>query len=232
MSIDINIIDRMRQAVGADSSDPLMGTTLARQSQMDALCRDLHMVSDLNSLRDNVSDENSFKDLFKGWNDQLKRPTEFNRDRGNGFVWDNSKPANPVIIDGATGIAQEDLITMSFEIDGNPVDWFQPDHYRSSPIQHSLVLGDTAHNRAVAIQGNWKGTFGDRQTSWWAYTAIMVPNGDTDEWFDEVVRLNYGVSTYDEYSEATEKARQDREAAYEAKVHKGSNRGRHLASSI
>ena len=174
----------------------------------------------------------SFKDLFKGWNDQLKRPTEFNRDRGNGFVWDNQKPANPVIIDGATGISQEDLITMSFEIDGNAVDWFQPDHYRSSPIQHSLVLGDTAHNRAVAIQGNWRGTFGNRQTSWWAYTAIMVPNGDADAWFDEVVRLNYGVSTYDDYAEATEQARTEREAAYEAKVESGSSRGRHLASSI
>tara|TARA_R110002012_G_scaffold5829_4_gene27031 strand:- start:8780 stop:9466 length:687 start_codon:yes stop_codon:yes gene_type:complete len=228
----MNIIDRMRELAGSDSSEALTGTTEARQSQMDALCRNLHMVSDLNSLRDNVDDANSFKDLFKGWNDQLKRPTEFNRDRGNGFVWDNTKPANPVIIDGATGILQEDLITMSFEIDGAPVDWFQPDHYRSSPIQHSLVLGNTAHNRAVAIQGNWKGTFGARQTSWWAYTAIMVPSMDADEWFDEVVRLNYGVSSYNEYSEATEQSRKDREAEYDAKVAKGTNRGRHLASSI
>ena len=195
----MNIIDRMRELAGSDSSEALTGTTEARQSQMDALCRNLHMVSDLNSLRDNVDDANSF---------------------------------NPVIIDGATGILQEDLITMSFEIDGAPVDWFQPDHYRSSPIQHSLVLGNTAHNRAVAIQGNWKGTFGSRQTSWWAYTAIMVPSMDADEWFDEVVRLNYGVSSYNEYSEATEQSRKDREAEYDAKVAKGTNRGRHLASSI
>jgi len=215
-----------------DQSEFLTGSREARQAQMDALCREIHMVSDLNSLRARVNDQYKFPALFRGWNDQLKRPTEFNRDRGNGFQWDNSKPANPVIIDGATNVAQEDIITMTFEIDGQPVDWHQPDHYRSSPIQHSLVLGDTAKNRAVAIQGNWKGNFGGTERSWWAYTAIMVPKSDCDEWFDEIVRLNYGVSSYEEYSEATEESRREREAEWEAGQTRSESMGAHLASGI
>lgn len=230
MNSNLNIINRLMAL--SDASQPLTGTTEARQAQMDALCRDLHMVQDLNSLREQVSEEQSFKDVFKGWNEHLKQATEFNKNRGHAFRWDNQKRANPVIIDGAKDIPDADRISFSFEIDGQPVDWFQPDHYRSNPIQHSLVLGETQHNEAVAIQGNWKGTFGDRQTSWWAYTAILVPNGDCEEWFDEMVSLHYGVSSYDEYSEAVEQARQEREAAYEAKTERGLTRGRHLASGI
>ena len=229
---DISIVSRLTSLAGANVSNPLTGTTEARQAEMDTLCRELHLVQDLNSIRAQVNEEQSFKDVFKGWNSELKPVSEYSPDNGGKFRWATDKPANPVIIDGSRNILQEDRISLTFEHEGQLVDWHQPNHYRSSAKQYSMVLGYTPNNECVAIQGQWQGSFGNRLSTWWAFTALLVPKGDGEEWFDEVVRLHYGVSSYEEYSEAVEEERAERERAYTAKTERGNMRGAHIASSI
>ena len=225
----MNLRDMLRGA-----SDPLMGTTEDRQAQMDEHCRSLQMVNDLNSLRSKVNADNPFKAVFDGYQDTLKPPTKFNPDRLGLFVWDDQKPGNPVILGGKDGVPQEDRLSYTFKIGEMKVDFHQPDHYRSRAVRYSLVYGSTAKNPegAIALQGNWQATIGGEWRSWWAYTAVLLPMGDCEEWFNRFVMLDYNVSSYDEYAEEIVKQREERQAAFELRQRKGQFRGGEVASQI
>ena len=98
---------------------------------MDELCRSLKEYRDLNSLRADVSPTNTFKMTFDGVQEELKRPTEFSPDNKGSFTW-AEKPGNPAILDGAfDGLAMEDRLSYTFELNGVKVDYFHPNHYRS-----------------------------------------------------------------------------------------------------
>jgi len=214
------------------ASAPLMGTTEDRQSAMDEHCRSLRQVTDLNSLRANVTQDTPFKALFSGFQDELKPPTKFSPDRNGGFVWSDQKPGNPVILGGKDGVPQEDRLSYTFMLDGYKVDFHQPDHYRSRAVRYSLVLGSTPRNECLALQGNWQATIGGEWRSWWAYTAILLPTISAEDWFDRFVMLDYNVNSYEEYAEEVTKARDEREAAFELRQKKGAHAGANLAANI
>ena len=199
---------------------------------MDELCRSLKEYRDLNSLRADVSPTNSFKSCFDGFQEELKRPTEFSPDNRGSFTW-AEKPGNPAILDGAfDGLAMEDRLSYTFELNGVKVDYFQPNHYRSKPTRYSLVLGATPKSPEgiIAIQGNWAATIRGRWSSWWVFTALMKPTIPAEEWFEEFVSLHWNTSTYDEYSEKVEEERATKERDYESNQSKGRHRGAQLAA--
>ena len=213
-------------------STPLTGTTEERQSRMDELCRSLREIRDLNSLRADVSPTNTFKMTFDGWQEELKRPTEFHPNNKGSFVW-TDKRGNPAILDGAfDGLEQQDRLSYTFQLNGIPVDYFQPNHYRSKAVRHSLVLGTTpkSPDGIVAIQGNWSATIRGRWSSWWVFTALMKPTIPAEEWFEEFVSLNWNTATYDQYSEQVEEERAAKERTYEINQSKGRSRGAALAA--
>ena len=215
-----------------NGSNPLTGTTEERQARMDELCRSLKEYRDLNSLRADVSPTNSFKSCFDGFQEELKRPTEFSPDNKGSFTW-TEKPGNPAILDGAfDGLAMEDRLSYTFELNGVKVDYFHPNHYRSKATRYSLVLGATPKSPEgiIAIQGNWAATIRGRWSSWWVFTALMKPTIPAEEWFEEFVSLNWNTSTYDEYSEKVEEERASRERDYEINQSKGRHRGAQLAA--
>ena len=215
-----------------NGSNPLTGTTEERQARMDELCRSLKEYRDLNSLRADVSPTNTFKMTFDGFQEELKRPTEFSPDNKGSFTW-TEKPGNPAILDGAfDGLAMEDRLSYTFELNGVKVDYFHPNHYRSKATRYSLVLGATPKSPEgiIAIQGNWAATIRGRWSSWWVFTALMKPTIPAEEWFEEFVSLNWNTSTYDEYSEKVEEERASRERDYEINQSKGRHRGAQLAA--
>ena len=223
----MNLRDMLRGA-----SDPLMGTTLDRQAQMDEHCRSLSRVTDLNSLRAQVTQDQPFKAVFNGFQDELKPPTKFSPDRKGGFVWSDQKPGNPVILGGKDGVPQEDRLSYTFMLDGMKVDYSQPDHYRSRAVRYSLVLGATPRNECIALQGNWQATIGGEWRSWWAYTALLLPSTNAEDWFDRFVMLDYTVHSYDEYAEEITTQREAREAAFALRQKRGSNAGANVAANI
>lgn len=212
--------------------NPLTGTTEERQARMDELCRSLHSYRDLNSLRNGVSPTSTFKMQFDGFQSELKRPTEYSPDNKGSFTW-TEKPGNPAILDGAfDGLAMEDRLTYTFELNGVAVDYFHPNHYRSKATRYSLVLGSTPKSPEgiLAIQGNWAATIRGRWSSWWVFTALIKPTVPANEWFEEFVSLNWNTNTYEEYSAKVEEERATRERDYETNQSKGRNRGAELAS--
>ena len=225
MEIVINIFKR---------GTPLTGTTEERQTRMDEICSSLDQIVDLNSIRHRADSEGvAFKDTFSGFQSELKRPTKFNPDNGGGFQWHDEKIGNPVILDAAfDGLAQEDRLSYTFSIDGVAVDFTQPDHYRSRAARFSMVYGETPRQNAIAIQGNWTATIRGEWRSWWAFTALMVPSGDCEEWFDEFVSLNYGTNSYDAAARWIEEDRDQRERKYQMGVDTGAATGRAIAANI
>jgi len=212
--------------------NPLTGTTEERQARMDELCRSLHSYRDLNSLRNGVSPTSTFKMQFDGFQSELKRPTEYSPDNKGSFTW-TEKPGNPAILDGAfDGLAMEDRLSYTFELNGVAVDYFHPNHYRSKATRYSLVLGSTPKSPEgiLAIQGNWAATIRGRWSSWWVFTALIKPTVPANEWFEEFVSLNWNTNTYEEYSAKVEEERATRERDYETNQSKGRNRGAELAS--
>tara|TARA_Y100000817_G_C16847428_1_gene540606 strand:+ start:546 stop:1214 length:669 start_codon:yes stop_codon:yes gene_type:complete len=216
-----------------DSTEPLTGTTEARQETMDEICRTIKEYTDLASLQAQVNDSNNFKSVFTGFNDHLKRPTTFNQERGNGFQWNNEQNGNPVILGAAfDGLPEEDALSYTFMMDGVELDWKQPSHYRSNPQRHSLVYGRTSKQEAIAIQGNWTADIGGRTVNWWAYTALFVPRGDCYEWFESFIKCNFNVATIEEYADWVEEDRATRQQAYEVNQLEGQSRGALIASNI
>lgn len=212
--------------------NPLTGTTEERQARMDELCRSLHSIRDLKSLRNGVSPTATFKMQFDGFQSELKRATEFSPDNKGSFTW-TEKPGNPAILDGAfDGLAMEDRLSYTFELNGVAVDYFHPNHYRSKATRFSLVLGSTPKSPEgiLAIQGNWAATIRGRWSSWWVFTALMKPTVPAEEWFEEFVSLNWNTNTYEEYSAKVEEERATRERDYEINQSKGRNRGAELAA--
>ena len=212
--------------------NPLTGTTEERQARMDELCRSLHSIRDLKSLRNGVSPTATFKMQFDGFQSELKRATEFSPDNKGSFTW-TEKPGNPAILDGAfDGLAMEDRLSYTFELNGVAVDYFHPSHYRSKATRFSLVLGSTPKSPEgiLAIQGNWAATIRGRWSSWWVFTALMKPTVPAEEWFEEFVSLNWNTNTYEEYSAKVEEERATRERDYEINQSKGRNRGAELAA--
>jgi len=209
------------------------GSTGKRQADLDEHCRKIKAYQDLRSIQAQADTQKRvFSATYKAWDSFLKRPTEFSPKNGNGFVWDNQAKGNPCIMDRTQDIPQEDRLSTTLMMDGNVIDWDKPYHYRSSPIQHSLVLGNTKNGRRIALQGQWRGTFQNRTTTWWAYTAILEPKGDCDEWFQEYCRMSIGVSTYEEYATWVEEDRAKRQREYEDQAQQASNLGERIASSI
>lgn len=209
------------------------GSSGKRQADLDEHCRKIKAYQDLRSIQAQAdTQKRMFSATYKAWDSFLKRPTEFSPKNGHGFVWDNQAKGNPCIMDRTQDIPQEDRLSTTLMMDGTQLDWDKPYHYRSSPIQHSLVLGNTKNGRRIAIQGQWRGTFQNRTTTWWAYTAILEPKGNCDEWFQEYCRLSIGASSFDEYAEWVEQDRQERQAEYEKQAQQASNLGERIASSI
>ena len=217
----------------ADGYDEVTGSTKGRQAELDELCRGIKSFQDLRSIQAQAdSNKRLFSATYKAWDSYMKRPTEFSPKNGNGFVWDNQAKGNPCIMDRTQDIPQEDRLSTTLVMDGVQIDWDKPYHYRSSPIQHSMVLGNTKNGRRIAIQGQWRGTFQNRTTTWWAYTAVLEPRGDCDDWFMEYCRMSIGVSTYDEYATWVEEDRAKRQREYETQAQQASNLGERIASSI
>tara|TARA_B100000287_G_scaffold363068_1_gene356648 strand:+ start:1845 stop:2549 length:705 start_codon:yes stop_codon:yes gene_type:complete len=218
----------------ADGYDEATGSTKGRQSELDELCRGIKQYQDLRSIQAQAdSNKRTFSATYKAWDSYLKRPTEFAPKNGHGFVWDNQIGiGNPCIMDRVQDIPQEDRLSTTLMMDGTHLDWNRPYHYRSNPIQHSLVLGDTKNGRRIAVQGQWKGTFQNRTTTWWAYTTLFEPRGDVDEWFREYCRLSIGVSSFDEYAVWIEEDRTKRQQEFEEQAKQAQNLGERIASSI
>jgi hypothetical protein len=187
-----------------------MGSTSDAARALDELCSQFSEAHDFVYMNECAKErEFTLNEYFR----DVWQPTHQKQGGENQFVWDEAHNAVPM--EPQSAVLMEDRKTPIFRTRDRLVVWENP-KWRSEPKFYNVRLGHTNGGEKIGIMACYAG-FKKGMNDFWKLNTLLTPVGDGAEWLNEFTRLNHDVSSYEDWSEAKEKARTEREEEREGR---------------